>query len=61
MVQGSVRITFKPRDAARIPDSLSEGTSLLIDLRQRGVVDGVGGRLRIRRHEALCLDSEHPR
>ena len=49
MAHGSVQVTYNPTDTARIPDALTEGTTLLMALRQRGVVNEVGERLRIRR------------
>lgn len=49
MARNSAQITYEPTDQKRIPDALTEGTSLLMDLRQRGTVAAVGGRLRIRR------------
>jgi hypothetical protein len=49
MAPSSVDVTFDPVDETRIPDSLTEGVALLMDLHQRGRVGEVGGRLRIRR------------
>ena len=49
MVRSSIKVTYKQKDEARIPDSLSEGATLLMDLQQRGIVKGVGERLRVRR------------
>lgn len=54
MAQGSVQVTYKPTEEARIPDALIEGTALLMDLRRRGVVDAAGRRLRIRRQGGYC-------
>ncbi len=42
MARSSVQVTYKPTDEARIPDALTEGTSLLIYLQQRGIVAAVG-------------------
>jgi hypothetical protein len=47
--RSSVDVTFKDADVSRIPDALTEGALLLLDLRRRGVVDDVGRRLKIRR------------
>ncbi len=49
MAHRSVHVTYKPTDETRIPDSLTEGAVLLMDFRDRGIVDAVGKRLRIRR------------
>ena len=49
MARSSIEVTYKPKDAARIPDSLSEGATILMDLQQRGIVKAVGERLRVRR------------
>ena len=49
MARRSVHVTYKPVDCARIPDDLVEGAALLTSLGERGVVDAVGERLRIRR------------
>jgi hypothetical protein len=49
MARGSVEVTYKPADAARLPDILTEGAALLMALRQRGTLKSVGERLRIRR------------
>ena len=54
MARGSVQVTYKPTDGARIPDALTEGTSLLMDLHRRGIVTAVGDRLRIRRQGGYC-------
>ena len=49
MARTSFEVTYGPTDETRIPDCLTEGVSLLMDLLQRGVVAEVGERLRIRR------------
>ena len=49
MARKSVHVTYKPTDESRIPDSLTEGAAVLMDLRDRGMVDAVGKRLHIRR------------
>ena len=54
MARGSIQVTYKSMDAARIPDDLTEGAALLMDLAQRGVVGGVGERLHIRRQGGYC-------
>lgn len=52
--RGSVDVTFQDVDASRIPDTLVEGASLLLDLRRRGVVDEVAKRVKIRRQGGFC-------
>lgn len=54
ITRGSVDVTYKQADASRIPDALVEGAALLLDLRQRGVVDEVAKRLKIRRQGGFC-------
>ena len=54
MARGSIQVTYKSMDAARIPDDLTEGAALLMDLSRCGVVDGVGERLHIRRQGGYC-------
>ena len=54
IARGSVDVTYKEADASRLPDALVEGAALLLDLRQRGVVDEVAKRLKIRRQGGLC-------
>ena len=49
MARGSVEVTYKSADASRVPDNLTEGAVLLVDLRRRGTLDEVGERVRIRR------------
>lgn len=49
MARSSVKVTYKEVDTARVPDALTEGTTWLMDLGRRGVVDAVGKRLHIRR------------
>jgi len=49
MAHKSVHVSYKPVDEARIPDSLVQATAVLMDLRQRGIVDEVGERLHIPR------------
>ncbi len=49
MARGSVEVTYESPDKARIPDLLTEGAVLLMDLRQRGILGAVGDRLHIRR------------
>ncbi len=54
MPRDPIEVTYKPSDTARIPDALTEGATLLIDLLQRGVVKAVGQRLHIRRQGGYC-------
>jgi len=49
MAHGSLEVTYTATDQDRIPDSLTEGTVLLMDLQQRGIVDTLGELVRIRR------------
>jgi len=49
MARRSNQVTYAPTDSSRIPDLLVEGTSLLMDLQQRGIVTAAGAELRIRR------------
>ena len=49
MARGSIEVTYKRTDGERIPDVLTEGASLLMDLRSRGRLADVGQRVRIRR------------
>lgn len=49
MARGSVEVTFGAEDGSRIPDNLTEGAALLLDLQRRGVLSAVGERLKIRR------------
>lgn len=49
MASSSARVTFAPVDETRVPDSLTEGTALLMDLRRRDVTDRVGAQLRVQR------------
>ncbi len=42
MARSSVQVTYKATDKSRIPDALTEGTSVLMDLQQRGIVAAVG-------------------
>lgn len=49
MARKSVEVTFSAEDGSRIPDILTEGAALLLDLQRRGVLSAVGERVRIRR------------
>jgi hypothetical protein len=49
MAQGRFEVTYKESDATRVPDQLTEGAALLMDLARHGVVAQVGKRLHIRR------------
>ena len=49
MARTSFQVIYGPTDETRIPDCLTEGVALLMDLLQRGVVAEVGKRVRIRR------------
>ncbi len=54
MAHGSVEVSYTSADLDRIPDALTEGAALLMDLRRRGVVDTVGELVRIRRQGGFC-------
>ncbi len=54
MAQGSVEVSYTSADLDRIPDTLTEGAALLLDLRRRGLVDAMGRRVRIRRQGGFC-------
>jgi len=54
MARGSVEVTFGAEDGSRIPDNLTEGAALLLDLHRRGVLDELGERVRIRRQGGFC-------
>lgn len=49
MARGSIEVNYTQTDEARIPDILTEGATLLMDLSRRGIIDAVGKRVRIRR------------
>lgn len=49
MARTRVDVTYRAVDQTRIPDALTEGASILLDLSRRGVVDEIGARLKIRR------------
>jgi len=54
MAQGSVEVSYTSADLDRIPDALTEGAALLMDLRHRGLVDTIGKLVRIRRQGGFC-------
>jgi hypothetical protein len=54
MAHGSVEVTYTSADTDRIPDSLTEGAALLMDLQQRGLVERLGKLVRIRRQGGYC-------
>lgn len=54
MAHGSLAVTFNSPDTSRIPERLTEGASLLMDLRHRGILAAVGDRLHIRRQGGYC-------
>ena len=54
IARGSLDVTFQDVDASRIPDTLVQGASLLLDLRRRGVVDEAAKRVKIRRQGGFC-------
>jgi len=54
MSREPVEVTYDSPDDSRIPDPLTEGASLLMELRQRGILAAVGKRLHIRRQGGYC-------
>ncbi len=54
MPQHSMEVTFTRRKSSRIPDSLTEGAGVLVDLFGRGRVDETAQRLRVRRQGGYC-------
>lgn len=54
MTRSDLDVTYKPVDATRIPDTLIEGASLLVDLQRRGMLKQVAEHLRIRRQGGFC-------
>lgn len=54
MAQDSVRVTYKPMDEERLPDQVTPGALLLMELSRSGVVQQVGERLHIRRQGGYC-------
>ena len=54
MPRGSVEVSYTSADLDRIPDALTEGAVLLMDLRRCGVVDTAGEMVRIRRQGGFC-------
>lgn len=54
MARHRTNVTFQPTDTARIPDDLTEGAALLLDLQDRGALEEIGQRLRIRRQGGYC-------
>ncbi|MDP6408274.1 MAG: hypothetical protein QGI46_02760 [Planctomycetota bacterium] len=49
MARRGISVTYKSTDATRIPDQLTEGAALFMDLVRRGVVDSASEHVRIRR------------
>jgi len=47
-------VTWKNADAGRIPECLGEGVALVLDLENRGVLEQIGERFRIRREGGYC-------
>ena len=54
MPQHPIDVTYAASDRSRIPDLLTEGACLLVDLHNRGLVAGVGERLHVRRQGGYC-------
>jgi hypothetical protein len=54
MARESMDVTFVAEDGSRIPDNLTEGAALLLDLVRRGAVAAVGDRVHIRRQGGFC-------
>ncbi len=49
MAQGEIEVTYQSTDTARVPDDLTEGASVFLDLAQRDLIGEAGERVRIRR------------
>ena len=49
MARRTMDVTYTTTDETRVPDALTEGAMLLMELSKRGVVDTVGERVHIRR------------
>ena len=54
MARRSIDVTFSSADLARVPDILTEGAAVVLGLRERGALDAVAERLRIRRQGGHC-------
>jgi hypothetical protein len=54
MARRSVDVTFDSEDGSRIPDILTEGAAVLLDLERSGALDEVGKRVQIRRQGGFC-------
>lgn len=54
MARGRTEVTYQSTDTARIPDQLTEGAALLMDLKQRGILTAIGDRVLIRRQGGYC-------
>lgn len=54
MARRSIDVSFEKEDGSRIPDSLTEAATVLLDLERRGVLDEVGKRVQIRRQGGFC-------
>ena len=54
MAHKPIEVSYKPVDEARIPDSLVQAAAVLMDFRERGIVEEVGERLQIRRQGGYC-------
>jgi len=54
MARRTAEVTWKNADRERIPESLGEGAALVLDLANRGVLEQIGERFRIRREGGYC-------
>jgi hypothetical protein len=54
MSRRHAEVTWKEADRERIPDDVAEGAALVLDLERRGVLEGLGERVRIRREGGYC-------
>lgn len=54
MARPALKVTYNNRDPRQLPQNLTEGAALLIDLMRRGKLDELGDRLRIRRQGGYC-------
>jgi hypothetical protein len=54
MVRRGMKVTWRDADNERLPDQLSEGSAIVLDLGRRGLLEGIGERIRIRRKGGYC-------
>ena len=54
MARRTAKVTWKNADKERIPESIGEGAVLTLDLANRGMLEQIGERFRIRREGGYC-------